>query len=491
MGLKVLTLASESAPLVKVGGLGDVVGALPRALRAMGHDVRVALPNYPVVKVQAGKLGITFKRKGRVDVRWGANADETAAASVHEIDLGGVPHYLLGGPSFQPPDKVYGATIDEDAPKFIFYSMAAMALCRELDWQPDILHVHDSHPGAAIYWLAAKGKRERFWRPAASVLTIHNLPFQNNHAKKHLALAGLRPSRDPRLPWWARDGLMGLAIAYADQIDAVSSGYAAEIMGEEYGAGLDGLLRARADRVSGILNGLDYAIWNPSTDHALAHRFDTDTLDRRAADKLALQKACGLKPDPDIPLIGVVSRLDYQKGFDIAAPSLKEVLARGEAQFVLLGTGMPELEALYEPMLTEFRGAASINLRFDGALASRIYGGCDIFLMPSRYEPCGTSQMIAMRYGAIPLVRATGGLIDTVQPYRHGARGGSGTGFLFSEYSSGALLRALRRALKVFADKAVWQALQHRAMAVRFSWERSAEQYVATYERALGLKRNA
>lgn len=483
MPLKILTLASESAPLVKVGGLGDVVGALPRALRAMGHDVRVALPHYPLVKAQAGQLGITLKRRGHAAARWGA---ETGSASICEAEVAGVPHYFLGGPSFQPPDKVYGASIDEDGPKFIFYSMAALALCRELDWQPDIVHAHDSHPGAALYWLATRGARDKFWRRTASALTIHNLPFQNNHAKKYLALAGLRPSRDPRLPWWARDGLMGLAAAHADQINAVSRGYAAEIMGEEYGAGLDGLLRARADRVSGILNGLDYGVWDPSTDHALAHRFDLDTLDDRAANKLALQKACGLAPDPGIPLIGAVSRLDYQKGFDIAAPVIKEVLARGEAQFVLLGTGMPELETMYEPMLTEFPGAASIHLRFDSALASRIYGGCDIFLMPSRYEPCGTSQMIAMRYGAIPLVRATGGLIDTVPSYR---RGGRGAGFVFGEYSSRALLRALRRALRVCGDRAEWRALQQRAMAARFDWEESARQYVALYERALKVKR--
>ncbi|MBM4425014.1 MAG: glycogen synthase [Chloroflexi bacterium] len=481
MTLKVLTLAAESAPLVKVGGLGDVVGALPRALRAVGIDARVAIPHYPAIKSQAESLGIALKRKGRVSIRWGSHAHETESAPIAETTVGGVPHYLLGGPPFRPPDKIYSTTIDDDGPKFIFYSMAAMSLCRELDWQPDIIHVHDSHAGAAIYWLAAKGKRESFWRQTASVITIHNLPFQNNHAKKYLALAGLRPSRDPRLPMWARDGLMGLAIACADRINAVSDGYAAEIMGEEYGAGLDGLLRERADRLSGILNGLDYAAWNPSTDHALAARFDAESLDHRAANKAALQKACGLKPDPHVPIIGAVSRLDYQKGFDIALPAIKEALARGEAQFILLGTGAAELEASYEPLLTEYPGAASIHLRFDSALANRIYGGCDIFLMPSRYEPCGTSQMIAMRYGAIPVARATGGLVDTVWPYR----AGSGVGFLFGEYSSAALLRALRRAFRVYANGEAWRGLQRRAMAVRFSWEKSAEQYAAMYEKAL------
>src|SRR3990172_3238046 len=282
-------LAAEAAPLVKVGGLGDVVGALPRALRALGHDVRVALPHYPLIDSQSARLAI--KPAGAVNAQWKDDGGEPAVvtAPVHEAISGDVIHYLIGGPYLPPDNRVYGTGIDEDGPKFIFFSLAALAWCAEMIWQPDVVHVHDSHPGAAVYWLGTKGKRDKFWRRTATALTIHNLAFQNNHAKKYLALAGLRPSRYPRLPRWAKDGLMGLAIAYADQINAVSPGYAAEIMGEEFGAVLDGLLRARAKRVCGILNGLDYDQADPSTDSALPNHFDSGSLDRRIENKIALQ----------------------------------------------------------------------------------------------------------------------------------------------------------------------------------------------------------
>ncbi len=479
--LKVLILAAESAPLVKVGGLGDVVGALPRALRALGHDVRVALPHYPLINSQTAWLAI--KPAGAANVQWKDDDSQPAAvtAPVHEALAGDVIHYLIGGPYLPPDSGVYGTGIDQDGPKFIFYSMAALAWCAQMNWQPDVVHVHDSHPGAAVYWLGTKGRRDKFWRRTGTALTIHNLPFQNNHAKKYLALAGLRPSRYPRLPHWAKDGLMGLAIAHADQINAVSPGYAAEIMGEEYGAGLDGLLRARARRVRGILNGLDYEQADPSADPALPVNFDSGSLDRRLENKIALQAECGLKRDAAVPLVGVVSRLDHQKGFDIAAPAVRALLEEGAAQFVLLGAGAPEIQAQFEPLPADFPGAASVNLRFDAALANRIYGGCDIFLMPSRYEPCGTSQMVALRYGAVPAVRATGGLVDTVQNYR----AGRGTGFVFKPYSSAALLRALRKALAVYADRDEWRSLQQRGMAVRFTWKYAAEKYAAMYERAV------
>ncbi|MBI5054624.1 MAG: glycogen synthase [Chloroflexi bacterium] len=480
MSLKILTLAAESAPLVKVGGLGDVVGALPQALKELGCDVRVALPHYHTIDAHPEKFKL--KRMGKVTLKWSGQDDIPALAATTEI--GGIPYYLLGNP-YLHEGRVYGVSIEEDGPKYIFYSMSALALCRHLDWQPDVIHVHDSHAGAAIYWLTTKGKRDPFWKHTASVLTIHNLPYQNNHAKKFLAMAGLKPSRDPRLPRWARDGLMGLAIAYADEISAVSDGYANEIMGEEYGAGLDGVLKMRDDSLSGVLNGLDYSAWNPKTDPALKTHFDEASLEKRIENKLALQKECGLKIDKNAPLIGMVSRLDHQKGLDIAAEAMWKLLAKGSAQFVLLGTGTREIEVMFRTWAGDFPKLASINLKFDSALASRIYAGADIFLMPSRYEPCGISQMIAMRYGALPVVRATGGLVDTVQPYRNGR----GTGFAFKEYSSAALLRTLKRAIEAYHEKNEWRGLQLRGMANRFTWHSAAEKYVRLYERAIVMKK--
>lgn len=476
---RVLWLSAESSPLVKVGGLGDVVGSLPRALRSLGLDVRVAIPHYAVHSLS----GLDYELRITFPVSWGGRL---ITASVAQVDRDDIPHYLIGGGPVEG-SRVYGAGIEEDGPKFVFFALAALAALRRLEWKPDAIHVHDYHPAAAIYWLAAAGQGDEFFHETAAVLTIHNLAYQGNHAGEYLGMAGLGPSADPRLPDWARDGLMALGIAHADAISAVSPGYAREILGEELGAGLDGLLRARADRLRGILNGIDYAVWNPKTDRALTARFDAHTLDRRAENKAALQRECGLAADDSAPLIGAVSRLDHQKGFDIAAPAILQLLTESDAQFVLLGAGAPAIQAPFEALARDFPGRASVNLRFDPPLAARIYAGCDVFLMPSRYEPCGLAQMIAMRYGAVPVVRATGGLKDTVADYP----GPDGAGFVFGDYSAEALLAALRRALAAYRDKRRWRGLQRRGMKQDFSWDKSAAQYLALYRQAVQWRREA
>ncbi|MBI3763901.1 MAG: glycosyltransferase, partial [Chloroflexi bacterium] len=286
------------------------------------------------------------------------------------------------------------------------------------------------------------------------------------------------------LPEHLRWSPMAVGLSYADAINAVSPGYAREILTLEYGSGFEGLLADRADRLSGVLNGIDYNVWNPAADPNLPANFDADSLERRAENKRALQEECRLPVRPDAPLIGMVSRLDGQKGFDLIAPALREFL-KEDVQFALLGAGDPVYHAAMGALAGEYPDKVAAQFKFDAVAATHIYGGADIFLMPSRYEPCGLGQMIALRYGAVPVVRATGGLADTVVD----ATSRNGTGLVFREYSSYALYAALTRALTLYPDRASWRKLQQRGMKADFSWDKSAKQYEGLYRKAMGYRR--
>ncbi len=470
-------LSAEATPLVKVGGLGDVVGSLPSALRDLGHDVRIFLPHYPELEYE----DYAPKAHKLLSIQWN-EADYYSMPL--ELDVNGIPYYLVGGSPVWADKRVY-SDLHVDGSKFVFFALMALKLARSVGFQPDILHVHDAHPAAAIYWLSTIGKENEFWRDTRSVFTIHNLPFQMNHIGPSLARGGLLPAQVERIPYWARDGLMGLGLNYADQINAVSKGYAAEILGEEMGAGLQELVQLRADEgaLSGIVNGIDYTAWDPSADSAIAHAFDAANLAGKAKNKAALQTEFGLPQRADVPLLGVVSRLDHQKGFDLFAPTLHQILSENDVQLALLGTGHKEIESELWALKIAFPDKVSINIRFDGALARRIYAASDMFLMPSRYEPCGLGQLIAMRYGAVPVVRAVGGLRDTVVDHRQFPK--TSTGFTFNGYTSVAFGIAIQRAIDVYKDRAAWAAICQRAMAQDFSWTQSAEEYVRLYESAL------
>ena len=471
--VRILFLAAEASPLVKVGGLGDVAGSLPRALRALGHDVRVVIPGYGAIDWPRYKPEL--RAKFPVPHRGGAQL-----AEIYEAQSDDEAFYLVTGPPIPMDRRVYGSGIEEDGPKFIFFSLAALWGCQALDWQPDVVHAHDFHTAAAVYWLGTEGRRNDYFRRVASLFTIHNLPHMGNDASPFLADYGLRKSDAvAALPEWARDSLLALAVLHADRLSTVSPTYAREILDAEQGRGLDGILRARADRLSGILNGIDTEEWNPTTDKILRQRYDAETLDKRAVNKAALQEELGLAMEPDAPLLAAVSRLDPQKGFDIAAPAARRWLQTG-GQFALLGTGLPSFEWDYAMLEREFPGGASVRLRFDSTLARKIYGGADMMLIPSRYEPCGLTQMIGMRYGTVPVARRTGGLADTITDV--GDPGG--TGILFDEYSPWALAHALERALRVYSEPGSWNALQQRGMAKDFSWSRSARDYSTLYELA-------
>ncbi len=474
--LRVLFLAAEASPLVKVGGLADVAGSLPAVLRELGNDVRVVLPLHPSLRELTH--GATPIARFPIPTQFGA---EEACAFQLTSKRFAAPLYLIDGPPLRGSDTVYHSYVEQDFSKYIFFSRAALELTRAIDWQPALVHANDWHTAAAIYWLQTAGRSDPFFAQVATLIAIHNLPYLGDGAANALAQYGFALSDHPRLPDWARDALLPLALAHADMITTVSPTYAAEIQTPEFGCGIEELLRSRADHVRGILNGLYPAAWDPSRDKSLVARFDATTLNRRARNKRALQQQFGLVDSP-APLLGIVSRLDRQKGLDIALPALAQWTEHG-GQTIVLGTGNPDLEQQYRELAARDPARVAVALKFDAQLANRIYGSADLLLMSSRYEPCGLSQMIAMRYGCIPVVRAVGGLRDSVRDVARGR----GTGFVFSEATPEAIFEALRRAQALFTQTRRWQALQRRAMRQDFSWRKSARAYVAAYREAIAF----
>ena len=460
-----------------MGGLADVAGSLPGALRALGHDVRLAIPGYGALDWP----GLQPKLAARFEL---PHAGGRQTAEIYEARADKAPVFLVTGPPIPKDGSIYGSGIAEDAPKFVFFSLAALFSCRTLGWKPDVVHANDWHTGTAVQWLAAHGRGNDYFRSVATVFTIHNLLYRGEGAGRVLAEYGVAVTEIARaLPDRLRDSPLALALLAADMLSTVSPTYAREILSPGFGEGLDGVLRARQDRLAGILNGLDYDVWNPATDKTLSARFDFNSLVRRGANKKALQAEAGLAAEPRTPLLAVVSRLDAQKGLDIAVPAVRRWLAAG-GQFVLLGTGQASLEHDYALIERDHPGRASARLRFDPLFARRVYAGADMVLIPSRYEPCGLTQMIAMRYGAVPVARRTGGLADTITD----AGDAGGTGFMFDEFNPWALGDALDRALSVYAQPRSWAEIQLRGMRSDFSWTRSAGQYLQLYERARAMR---
>ncbi|MBI2867976.1 MAG: glycogen synthase [Chloroflexi bacterium] len=477
--LKVLYACAEAAPFTKVGGLGDVAGALPVALAHSGVDIRVVTPLHgATTNFTPGQpfAATTLRMEGR-DIP--ALYHRAPAPTKGDVVLVEVPGYF-------PRPTVYGQSDDLD--RFLLFSRAVMALPARLNWRPDILHLNDWHSAYASASLKSEKHRPPWWDKTAVIYTIHNVQHQG-----HFAPDWLR-SEEPEnhtayLEALTRQGIYpnmaALAVLSADYINTVSHTYANEILTPEYGYGLDPLLRQRQDRLTGILNGIDTREFNPATDSRLASRFTAKSLDKRSNNKAALQQRAGITGDPTIPVLGIVTRLVDQKGMDILLEALHTILPTERCQFVLLGNGMSHYEEQFRALAQRFPGQASATISFDEPLARLIYGGADVFLMPSRFEPCGLGQMIAYRYGAIPLVRRTGGLADTV--YDVSPDLARGTGFVFLECHAQALAHAMRRAIAAYQQGASWRRLMARVMALDFSWNASARQYLALYQKAREL----
>ena len=470
--LNVLFLAAEAEPFVKVGGLADVAGSLPLALRALSNpdrpgvkiDVRLVLPLHRVLRAESATLRPVVEfpvyRRGR-----------SLPARVFEMSMAGMPVYFISGEPISTATTVYSQDPAQDREKFAFFSLAALEMARRMEWQPDIIHANDWHTALALYALRSQRGDPQMKR-VRSVLTLHNLPFMGGDGMDVLAAYGLVPPIDDALPGWARTQPLALGLWSADEVVAVSPTYAHEILTPDFGCGLDGYLGSRSACVTGILNGLDVAAWNPETDACLKGKFSAVTLSQRSANKTALQHQLGLKEDLHIPILAMIGRIDQQKGLDIV-PNVLRQLTDLPWQFVLLGSGDPIIENVMRDLQLEFPEHIRAVIRFDAGLSRLIYGGADMLLMPSRYEPCGLAQMIAMRYGCVPVVRATGGLKDTVAEGK--------TGFLFQAAQPAAMQEALRRALVVYASPVNWENFQRNGMAEDFSWTRSAVQYAELY----------
>lgn len=465
--INVLFLAAEAEPFIKVGGLGDVAGSLPRALRALSNDdvildVRLVLPYHPAVKADGLKpLGMFPLKRGGSEVQ----------VEVFESSLNGMPVYLINGEPIRANGSVYSLDSKLDAEKYTFFSLAVLELPKYINWSPDVIHGNDWHTALSMYGSLTK-RWEEGARRVASLITLHNLPFMGPDVSSILESYGVKLAQTD-LPDWARVMPLPLGLWASDAIVAVSPTYGKEILTPEYGCGLNEFLQFRRETVHGIVNGLDTDSFNPADDSSLGVNYDFDSIKKREANKGLLQERLGLPCERETPLLAVVSRMDVQKGVDLAFTALK-CMKKTNWQAVILGTGDPKLEEAAMKLQALYPERIKVETRYDAGLARQIYAGADMLLMPSRYEPCGLSQMIAMRYGCVPIVRATGGLNDTV---RHGV-----TGFVFEKIHYMSLVGAIKNAIKIFSNREQWLSIQRAGMAQDFSWKNPAKQYLEVYQ---------
>ncbi len=468
-------VASEALPFAKTGGLADVVGSLPRALARLGHHVDLVMPRY---------RGVPVKGHGRrIRVPLGS---QVVAATCYSVTADGVRTVLVDHPRYFDREHLYG-TGEHDYPdnpeRFAFLSRAALEWAAAGGTRFDAIHGHDWQCGLLPVYLHRDFASHPVLGGTPTVFTIHNLAYQGLFDPGWLPLLGLSLDlmRIDGLEFWGRMSFLKAGVIFSTKLTTVSPRYAEEIQTPEYGCGFEGILRQRAGDLVGILNGIDYDLWNPARDPHLPEPYSASWLEGKSAAKRAVLADYGLPPTPDTmarPLVGMISRLVDQKGFDLIA-KIADELPRLNARFVVLGSGERRYEELWLDLASSYPDRIRVRIGYDEALAHRIEGGADLFLMPSRFEPCGLNQMYSLRYGTIPVVRATGGLFDTVSDLD--PKSGEGTGFTFSDYSAGALLGTLRRALDIYKNRALWRRMQVAGMRQDFSWDASAQAYVTVY----------
>ena len=487
--MKILFVSSEVVPFAKTGGLADVAGALPPALAKSGHDVRTVMPKYASVDdAKYNLLPILDEIRVRI-----VEQNHTAYVKKTVFPETKVPIYFVVNEPFFGRPHLYGdggGDYRDNATRFWFFCKTVLWLLKGLDWTPDVIHCNDWQTAAIPILLRTDPEllADEGWRGVRVLYTIHNLAYQGLFSQEEARHMGVSEDlwHPAALEFWGQLSLMKGGIIFSDAITTVSRRYAEEIQTPEYGSGLEGVLEDVKGRLFGILNGIDTTVWNPESDAHLPARFSASDLKGKAVCKAALQKEVGLPVRAEVPLLGIVSRLDKQKGFDLIAQVLDRLLER-DLQIVLLGSGAEEYHALFEQTAEAHPQKMSAQLRFDNGLAHRIEAGADMFLMPSRYEPCGLNQMYSLRYGTVPVVRRTGGLADSIMDATpETIKSGRATGFMFDAYDAAALWKTLNRALDMFEDKAAWQKIMRTGMKQDFSWDASAEKYEALYARLKG-----
>ena len=477
---KILFVASEGVPFIKTGGLADVVGSLPKCFDKENYDVRVILPKYMCMR-QEWKDKMNYLTHFYMDLSW-----RSQYVGILEMQYDGVQFYFIDNEYYFSGPKPYG-NIYQDVEKFAFFSKAALSALPVIGFKPDIIHCHDWQTGLVPVFLKDKFHENEFFRDIKSVISIHNLKFQGVWDVKTIQdITGLDKSyfAPDKLEAYGDANYLKGGIVYADRITTVSKTYAEEIQTPFYGERLDGLMRARNNCLTGIVNGIDYDEYNPAADSFLEKNYDIKSFRKeKVKNKKALQKELGLDQDERKFLIGIVSRLTDQKGFDLIAYMMDE-MCQQDLQFVVLGTGEERYENMFRHFAWKYQGKVAANIYYSEAMSHKIYASCDAFLMPSLFEPCGLSQLMSLRYGTIPIVRETGGLKDTVEPYNE--YNSTGTGFSFANYNAHEMLYTIKYAMDVFYNhKRDWNRMVERAMTKDFSWNTSAREYEKLYESML------
>lgn len=481
--MKVLIASPEIYPFVKTGGLADVTGALPKILRKLGVETRVILPKHKGVE----DLGFPMHYR---NYRFSCQVSQALVdGEIVESEYDGVPAYLVEKDEFFYRDYLY-STPDGDyldnAERFIFFSKSILEAMKVVDFIPDVLHCNDWETSLSPFFLKVLYKDDPVLRDVATLLTIHNMGYQGLfwHHDMHLLNVGWEYFAPDYIEFFGKINFLKAGIVFSDIINTVSKQYSKEIQTPEFGFGLDGVLRTRKNDLYGIVNGIDYGQWNPETDRLLPAHYRVDDLTNKSVCKKALQDAFSLPRDPAIPLLATIGRLANQKGFDLIGASLEDLLdIGGGLQYLVLGTGDRKYHDLLTSLALKYPKQFSVKIAYDDALAHLVEGGADMFLLPSRYEPCGLNQLYSLRYGTVPIVRGVGGLEDTIIDYTE--RPDIGTGFKFYDYSKTGMIDAIARAVKVYYTSEAWSKLVRQCMVADFSWEKSAREYVNLYKRAI------
>jgi starch synthase len=487
--LRVVIVASEVAPFAKTGGLADVTGSLPVALARLGHQVSVIMPRYPAIERAVRSLE---KVSDSLTVPMGSSTEEGVVWSARLAPR--IPVYFIEHHAYFDRDALY-SSVDGDYPdnaqRFAFFAKAALETCRALKLQPDIIHCHDWQTALIPAYLNVVLVHDPAFASIGSLMTIHNIAYQGLFAPEVMEFLQLPPHTysPDGVEFYGRVNYLKAGIVYADIINTVSPRYSQEIQTPEFGCGLDGILRYRSQDVYGVLNGIDEREWNPANDRLIAARYTASDLSGKRMCKRDLLATFGLAPEwMSAPVLGMVSRLVDQKGLDLIESAIHRMLAL-DIGLVVLGTGEARYEAFFRQLRERYAGKVGMIIGFDNILAHKIEAGSDMFLMPSRFEPCGLNQMYSLRYGTIPVVRATGGLDDNIEAYD--AVSGQGNGFRFVAYDAEDLLATLQRALMLYRDRAAWERLMQRGMQADFSWATSAQTYTELYAKALAKRQGS
>ncbi|MBI5326724.1 MAG: glycogen synthase GlgA [Deltaproteobacteria bacterium] len=493
--IKILIATPEAIPFAKTGGLADVTGALPKVLKGLGCEVRLIMPFYRQIQEPGEKTDI--KDTGiQVSVPLGFREIDV---SVFEGSANGIPAYFLKRDEYY--DRKYLYTMPDgdyfdNAERFILFSRGVIEAIKKLDFQPDIIHCHDWQTGLISTYLKTIYKDAQFFANTKTVFTIHNIAYQGQFPESHFSLTGLPQGAftPDGIEFWGNMNLLKAGIIFSDIVTTVSEKYSKEIQTPEFGYGLEGVLMAKKDKLFGVLNGVDYDDWSPEKDKFTIANYDYKNLSGKAECRKDLLREYMLNLPDNAPVIGIISRLADQKGFDILSQAMEDLMSMNIGM-VVLGTGEKKYHDLFAELAKKYPKKLGVKITFDNKLAHKIEAGSDMFLMPSKYEPCGLNQIYSLKYGTIPIVRATGGLDDTIQDYtpppshpllkRGFSNEPTGNGFKFNEYSSHALLTKIKEAVKIFPNKKEWEKLAQTAMQQDFSWQRSAKRYVELYERLL------